>query len=56
MIIENYLIINQPSIKEQVIVLKKNGMKTEPAFCKVLGLEGDPYDALVEFGKNNGII
>lgn len=36
MIIENYLIINQPSIKEQVIVLKKNGMKTEPAFCKVL--------------------
>jgi len=24
--------------------------------CKALGLEGDPYGALIEFGKNSGII
>lgn len=24
--------------------------------CKALGLQGDPYGALIEFGKNSGII
>lgn len=56
MVIENFLMTNRPSIKEDVIFLKKRGYKTEPAFCEVLGLEGDPYEALIVFGKSNDII
>jgi hypothetical protein len=36
-------------LKEEVIKLKKNGYKTEPAFAKALGLSGDPYEALFAF-------
>ena len=56
MVIENYLITNNPTIRDEVILLKKHGMKTEPAFCKVLGLEGNPYEVLIDFGKHKGII
>ncbi len=33
--------------RESIIELKKNGMKTEAAFCKLLNLTGDPYHALL---------
>ncbi|TQR17544.1 DUF4269 domain-containing protein [Psychrobacillus vulpis] len=56
MIIENVILEQLPLIKEEVIRLKEQGYKTEPAFCKVLGLEGDPYERLVEFGKEKGFI
>lgn len=32
---------------EQVRRLKRSGMKTEPAFCRLLGIEGDPYMELL---------
>lgn len=37
--------------REEIIRLKLEGMKTEPAFAAVLGLEGDPYEALLEYGR-----
>lgn len=37
-----------PDFRRQVIELKQSGLKTEPAFALLLGLEGDPYEALLE--------
>ncbi len=35
-------------LRRQIIALKKQGFKTEPAFAKVLGLKNDPYRELLE--------
>ena len=56
MIIENSLMKQFPNIRAEVTQLKIQGFKTEPAFCKVLGLEGDPYESLLNYGKRMGII
>ncbi|WP_044208516.1 DUF4269 domain-containing protein [Flammeovirga sp. OC4] len=34
--------------RQKIIALKAGGLKTEPAFAKLLGLEGDPYQSLLE--------
>ncbi len=31
--------------------LKRNGVKTEPAFCQCLGVEGDPYKTLLDVSE-----
>jgi hypothetical protein len=48
MIVE-YKLLQQkgPAFKDSIIGLKKRGMKTEPAFAQVLGLTGDPFEALL---------
>ena len=51
MVIEHYLMKKNPTLKEQVIELKKQGMKTEAAFCEILGIKGDPYIGLIDYAK-----
>lgn len=35
--------------RQAVIELKQSGYKTEPAFAKLLGIQGDPYEGLLLF-------
>ncbi|MEQ1584910.1 MAG: DUF4269 domain-containing protein [Cyclobacteriaceae bacterium] len=44
---EKILTLNGAEFRNQIIALKKSGLKTEPAFAQLLGLEGNPYDALL---------
>jgi len=49
MVIEARLIeILGKDFKNEIIALKKRGLKTEPAFAKQLGLKGNPYESLLE--------
>lgn len=54
--IEYELLQRNPGLREKVISLKKQGYKTEPAFCKLLNIGGDPYEGLILFGVQEGIV
>lgn len=48
MVIEHKILALKGEVfKQEIITLKKEGFKTEPAFAMLLGLEGNPYDALL---------
>lgn len=54
MLIEYQLLFSRgPEFRRQILQLKKQGIKTEAAFAEVLGLEGDPYEVLLELNKIN---
>lgn len=42
--------------KKEIIKLKESGMKTEAAFAQLLNLKGDPFQALLDYGKQKKII
>ncbi|CEN92715.1 MAG: DUF4269 domain-containing protein [Paraclostridium sordellii] len=49
MIIENRILsLGGAKVRDEIIYFKKNGLKTEPAFAKILGLNGNPYDELLK--------
>ncbi|GGH16378.1 alpha/beta hydrolase [Paenibacillus segetis] len=49
MIVEHRLLeLYGQQFKDRVRALKQSGVKTEPAFARILGLEGDPYQKLLE--------
>lgn len=50
MVIEHQILLEKGEEFRQVIIdLKMNGYKTEPAFAKLLGLTGNPYDAILKY-------
>lgn len=50
-LIIEYNLLNQygEKFRQQIIELKRQGHKTEPAFGLALGLTGDPYMELLKF-------
>ncbi|WP_245686839.1 DUF4269 domain-containing protein [Tenuibacillus multivorans] len=56
MVIEDSILKQRPELKEKIYDLKTKGYKTEPAFCKLLELSGDPYEALLDYGVKNKLL
>lgn len=44
----NLLSIHGEQFRQHIIQLKKQGLKTEPAFAQALGIKGDPYLELLK--------
>ena len=50
MLIEHKILNSEDdTFRTEIMRLKGAGLKTEPAFARVLGLQGDPYEALLKY-------
>ena len=47
-LIEQRILELAPHLRDPIVSLKHSGLKTEPAFARLLALEGDPYEAILE--------
>lgn len=50
---ERLLKIGSENFRNEILQLKQTGLKTEPAFAKLLNLSGDPYQALLDIRKKS---
>lgn len=49
MLIEHQILLEKgEAFRQEIIRLKKQGIKTEPAFAKLLGISGNPYEELLK--------
>lgn len=46
--VEKRLLALRPTLRERIVGFKQDGLKTEPAFARALGLTGDPYAAILQ--------
>ncbi len=52
MLIEHKLLLERgETFRHEIIALKKQGYKTEPAFAKLLGIEGNAYEELLKLAS-----
>ena len=52
MIVEDRILkLGGERTRDEIIKLKKEGLKTEPAFARYLGIDGNPYDELLKLEK-----
>jgi Domain of unknown function (DUF4269) len=50
MLVEHRLLLQHGEpFRQNILALKRQGLKTEPAFAVALGLESDPYVALLQY-------
>ena len=56
MMIEGKILAQASTVfKEAILKLKQEGVNTEPAFAQVLGLSGNPYEALLDIHSSDQI-
>lgn len=54
MMVENrFLLLANSSFREEIRNLKRNGLKTEHAFCQLLDLKGDPFKLLLQWNQKS---
>lgn len=52
MLIEHEILVRKgEDFRQKIVELKNEGYKTEPAFAKLLGLKGNPYEELLKLER-----